>query len=122
VPGAASENLFCVEETDTVGIDEIYLTVVVDGVKKVDDLYIGDYDDGVYRTMEDLIGTVRYLDKVEVTLRDEDGALNGDDDFLSTVIPSLPPGKRQDLNTTHVLACCDGQYLLRFNRSRSLLK
>ncbi len=123
VPGAASENLFCVEETDgAVDIDEIYLTVVVDGVKKVDDLYIGDYDDGVYRTMEDLIGTVRYLDTVEVTLRDEDGGASGDDDFLSTTIQGLPAGKRQDLNTTSVLACCDGKYLLRYNRSRSLQK
>ncbi|HWM94625.1 MAG TPA: endonuclease/exonuclease/phosphatase family protein [Thermoanaerobaculia bacterium] len=122
VPGAASENLYCVEETDSVGIDEIYLTVVVDGIKKVDDLYIGDYDDGVYRTMEDLIGTVRYLDKVEVILRDEDGAANGDDDFLSTTIQGLPVTKRQDLNRTNKLECCDGRYLLRYNRSRSLQK
>lgn len=123
VPGAASENLFCVVETDGIlDIDEIHLTVVVDGIKKVDDLFIGEYDDGVYRTMEDLIGTVRYLDKVEVTLREEDGGASGDDDFLSTTIGGLPGGKRQDLNTTSVLACCDGKYLLRYNRSRSLQK
>ncbi len=123
IPGAASENLYCVVETDgVIDIDEIHLTVAVDGVKKVDDLFIGEYDDGVYRTMEDLIGTVRYLDKVEVTLRDEDGDASGDDDFLSTTIPGLPAGKRQELNTTNVLACCDGKYLLRFNRSRSLQK
>lgn len=123
VPGAASENLFCVVETDGImDTDEIYLTVTVDGIKKVDDLFIGQYDDGIYRTMEDLTGTVRYLDKVEVTLREEDGGLSGEDDFLSTTIGGLPAGKRQDLNTTSVLACCDGKYLLRYNRSRSLQK
>ena len=65
---------------------------------------------------------MRYLDKVEVTLREEDGGLSGEDDFLSTTIGSLPAGKRQDLNSTSVLACCDGKYLLRYNRSRSLQK
>lgn len=122
VPGAASQNLYCVEETDTLGIDEVYLTVVVDGVLKVNDVYIGEYDDGTYRTMEDLLGTIRFLDKVEVTLREEDGAANGEDDFLSTTIGGLASDKLHDLNRTSVLQCCGGKYLLRYNLSRSLAK
>jgi endonuclease/exonuclease/phosphatase family metal-dependent hydrolase len=119
VLGSASENLYCVEETDTIGDDDIYLTVLVDGIVKVSDLDIGDYDGGTYRTLEDLVGTVRYLDCVAVTLR-EDGDVPGKDDYLMTSVYGLPANMTQDLNTTSVLECCGGQYLFRYNRSRSL--
>lgn len=122
IAGAASANLYCVEETDGVqDIDEIWLTVKVDGKTVVDDKYIGDYDNGDYRTMEDYLGAIRYLDKVQVTLRDEDGGASGGDDYLKATIGGLPPGVTEKLNQTSVLACCDGKYLLRYNRSRSLL-
>src|SRR5690606_18804863 len=42
VPGSGQMNIYCVEETDTIGIDEVYLTVVADGVTIVNDVYIGD--------------------------------------------------------------------------------
>jgi hypothetical protein len=122
VPGAASENIYCVTETDTFGLDEIYLTVRVDGRTRVNDVYIGDYDGGSYRTLEDLLGTIRYLNGVEVILRDEDGGANGDDDIMSATIDSLAPDEVRSLNTTSSLACCGGSYLIRYNRSRSLLR
>lgn len=120
IPGSGSENLYCVEETDTIGIDEVFLTVVVDGITKVNDVYIGEYDDGVYRTMEDLIGTVRFLNNVAVTLREEDGGANGEDDYLSTTIGILAPNETQKLNITSTLSSAGGTYLLRYNLSRSL--
>jgi len=121
VPGAVLANLYCVVETDGIAdIDEVWLTIEVDGTKVVDDVYIGDYDNGSYRTMEDYLRKVSYLEEVKVTLRDEDGGFSGDDDFLVTTIGPLPAGTTQKLNETSVLACCDGEYLLRYNRSRSL--
>ncbi|MBZ0251818.1 MAG: hypothetical protein K8I02_00645, partial [Candidatus Methylomirabilis sp.] len=123
VPGAASANLFCYVETDGVAdIDEVWLTVKVDGSTAVDDVYIGDYDDGSYRTMEDYLGKIAYLSEVEEILREDDGGLSGDDDYLTTTIGGLPADKTQKLNETSTLACCDGEYLLRYNRSRSLLQ
>jgi hypothetical protein len=120
VAGAVQMNLFCVEETDTIGIDEVYLTVIVDGITIVDDVYIGDFDDGVYRTLEDLIPVVRFLDTVVITLREDDGGLNFDDDFLSTTIHGLTAGLTADLARSSVLSSAGGKYLFRHNRSRSL--
>ena len=120
VPGSGQMNIYCVEETDTVGIDEVSLTVKVDGNTVVNDVYIGDFDNGIYRTLEDLIPVVRYLDEVTVTLREEDGAANGDDDILSTTITPLGVSKTQDLNQSTSIAGSGGKYLFRHNRSRSL--
>jgi hypothetical protein len=63
---------------------------------------------------------VRYLSNVAVTLREEDGGFNGDDDFLSTTVLPLAPDKLQDLNITSVLDSSGGRYLFRYNLSRSL--
>lgn len=120
VPGSGQMNIYCVEETDTIGIDEVWLSVEVDGVRTVDDVYIGDFDNGVYRTLEDLIPVVRYLEHVVVILREEDGGANGDDDILSTTITPLPANATQDLNKSATLASAGGKYLFRHNRSRSL--
>lgn len=120
VPGSGQMNIYCVEETDTIGIDEVYLTVVADGVTIVNDVYIGDFDNGVYRTLEDLIPVVRYLSKVVITLREEDGGANGDDDILSTTITTLDADLTQDLNQSATIAGSGGKYLFRHNRSRSL--
>ncbi|MCA9772568.1 MAG: hypothetical protein KC466_09165, partial [Myxococcales bacterium] len=122
VPGATSTNLYCVEETDSIGIDEISLTIKADGVTLVDDVYIGDFDDGVYRTLEDFVHAIRFVDEVKVVLRDEDGGANGGDDFLRATIGGLPAGKTELLGQSAVLACCDGRYLFRYNLSGSLQK
>ncbi len=126
VPGAVLTNLYCVAETDEgflyEDLDEIWLTIEVDDMKIVDDVYIGDFDNGDYRSMEDYLGKVGYIDKVKITLRDEDGGLNGNDDFLTATIIPLPVGTTEKMNETSLLSCCDGEYLLRYNRSRSLLK
>ncbi|MCA9771807.1 MAG: hypothetical protein KC466_05320, partial [Myxococcales bacterium] len=120
VPGAAQANVYCVEETDSIGIDEISLTVTVDGTTVVDDVYIGDFDNGDYVSLESYLHAIRYLDEVKITLRDEDGAANGDDDYLVATVPTLSTGVTEALNETSVAACCDGKYLIRYNRSRSL--
>jgi hypothetical protein len=120
VPGSSQMNLYCVEETDTIGIDEVFLTVKVDGTTIVNDVYIGEFDDGIYRTLEDLIPVVRFLDKVDVILREEDGGFNGADDFLTTVVLPLSADKTQALAESAVLASAGGKYLFRHNRSRSL--
>ena len=120
IAGAVQMNIYCVEETDTIGIDEVYLTVKADGNTIVNDVYIGDYDNGVYRTLEDLIPVTRYLSNVQVILREEDGGANGDDDFLTTTIQGLPVDKTSDLSKSNKLASAGGEYLFRYNRSRSL--
>ncbi len=120
IAGSSQLHLYCVEETDTIGIDEVYLTVTVDGTKVVNDVYLGDFDDGVYETLEHLIPVSRFLEGVVVTLREEDGGANGDDDYLVTGITGLPPDATQHLGTSTTISGSGGKYLFVHNRSRNL--
>jgi len=120
VRGAGELKLTCVEETDTIGIDEIYLTVVVDGTVRINDRYLRDFDDDDWETLENLIPAVRYLDNVTIMLREEDGGLNFGEDSLQAVITGLRPDQTEHLGDAKTLACCGGEYVVAFNRSRSL--
>lgn len=120
VPGAATLNVYCHEETDTVGTDEIYLTVIADGATIVNDVWLGDFDDTVQRTLEDVVPTIRYVQSMVVRLRDEDSGANGGDDIMEVTIPTLSRTQFEQLCETRGLSCCGGSYSIRFNRSRSL--
>jgi hypothetical protein len=133
MPGAATLNLYCVEETDTFGQDDIYLTVIADpdvwgggivagGTVIVDDVYLGEFKSGKYRTLEDVLPAIRYLDRVVIRLRDSDGGLNFDDDIMLATIGALPADITADPNRQVTLACCGGEYVFRYNRSRSMQK
>ncbi len=120
ITNAVNYNIFCIEETDTIGIDEIYLSVMADGQVVVSDTYIGDFDNGRHRSLEDVIPTIRYVDSVTIRIRDADDAANGGDDIMEVVIGALPPDQTSALGETRTASCCDGAYTVRFNRSRSL--
>ena len=122
IPDAANFNVYCIEETDTVGIDEVSLSVIADGATIVDDVFIGDFDNGRHRSLEDVIPVIRFINSVTIRLRDEDDAANGGDDIMEVTVPALPPDKTSALNETRSLSCCGGAYTVRFNRSRSLPK
>jgi len=113
-------NLFCEEETDTLDDDEVYLTVRLDGRNLLNDVYIGWFTDTYYRNLEDLITTHGFLQTAEISLREEDGGLNGADDYLSTTIPALPPGQINALARMARMANDGGSYIFRYNLSRSL--
>ncbi|MCL4218835.1 MAG: hypothetical protein KJ052_17770 [Candidatus Hydrogenedentes bacterium] len=51
---------------------------------------------------------------------DDVDARNGGDDFLTTTIQGLPVDKTSDLSKSNTLASAGGEYLFRYNRSRSL--
>ncbi len=120
IPGAEALNLFCEEETDTLDDDEVYLTVRLDGRNLLNDVYIGWFTDTYYRNLEDLITTHGFLQTAEISLREEDGGLNGADDYLSTTIPALPPGQINALARMARMANDGGSYIFRYNLSRSL--
>ena len=133
IPGAVEEMMICFEETDLKksmpeggdgsvpkqgGLDEIYLTITVDGTSLANDAYIGHYDDDYTYDLEPWIGTRRYLDQVVVTLRDDDDG--NDDDYFKFTIGALPREERQRLGEAPSIADNDGEYGLTYNRSRTL--
>jgi hypothetical protein len=115
-PGSRPSRVFCVEETDSFGLDELFLTVIADGATVVNDVALGEFDNGRYRSLEDVLPTLIYQDQVVVRLRDEDGGLNGGDDILETTFGTLPAGS-PTLSETRAVSCCDGEYLIDLNRS-----
>jgi hypothetical protein len=122
IADAVNYNVFCIEETDTIGNDEIYLSVIADGVTVVNDVFIGEYDNGRHRSLEDVIPVIRYVNSVTIRLRDDDDAANGGDDIMDVTVPPLPPDRINALGETRSLGCCGGAYTVRFNRSRTLPK
>jgi hypothetical protein len=133
LPGAATLNLYCVEETDTFGQDDIYLTVIADpeigaggvvvgGTVIVNDVYLGEFKSGKYSPLENVLPAIRYLDRVVIRLRESDGGLNFDDDIMVAIIGSLPADVPAELNRQVALGCCGGEYVFRYNRSRSMQK
>ncbi len=124
VPGACPLMVFCGEETDA-GIDdldEVYLTVDVDGQNKVNEVYIGQFDDDYTSVIEGHVGIVRFLNQVRIQLRDSDGGFYGDDDFFVWTIGTLGPDQTEALGESQAIADNDGEYILSWNRSRTLMK
>jgi hypothetical protein len=130
VSGAVQEILHCVVETDA-GIqdrDEIYITVAVDGVVVVNDLYIGQYDDDYNEDLEGILWSRRFVSSVQVTLREsEEGEpyYGNDDYFYFTIDPMIPywqPRVREALGLS--LSAVDedaaGEYSISYNLSRTL--
>ena len=133
IPGAVEEMMICFEETDLKksfpkdgngsvlkqgGLDEIYLTITVDGTSLANNAYIGHYDDDYTYDLEPWIGTRRYLDEVVVTLRDDDDG--NDDDYFTFTINALPRDLMHKLGEAPSIADNDGEYGLTYNRSRTL--
>jgi hypothetical protein len=126
VPGAAPMLMYCVVETDA-GIDdldEIYLSVVADDVKVVDEVYMGQFDDDYTASFEGVIPPIRFVSSVKITLRDSDGGAYGDDDFFYYTIGSLPRNQREAFNQAQSAQDEDaaGEYIVTYNLSRTLLK
>ena len=130
ISGACDLMMFCVVETDLKrratggqpkqgGLDEIYLTIRLDGEKIVDDVYIGQYDDDYTFDLEPDLGNKRFVDVVKVTLRDDDD--NNPDDYFHFNIGALPVDAWQSLGSVLADAGNDGEYKISFNRSRTLM-
>lgn len=120
VPGSSKLNVFCIEETDTIGLDELYLSVIADGTTVVTERPLGEFDDGRQQSLEGVIPVIRYVNSLTLRFRDEDDTFNGTDDIMTTVIPTLPAGTRRQLVEIRVLGCCGGTYVTCFNRSKNL--
>ena len=118
VPGAATTNLFCFEETDSIGIDEIHLTVEADGVKVVDDVFLGDFDDNRDVSLFGILPDISFKQSVLFTLREDDDGANGDDDILRTEIRPLEWEQPPLLKENRDLEGAGGHYRFRFNLSR----
>jgi len=130
ISGACDLMMFCVEETDLKrgdiggqpkqgGLDEIYLTIRLDGEKIVDDVFIGHYDDDYTFDLDPDLGNKRFVDNVKVTLRDDDD--NNADDYFHFNIPALPLDAWQSLGSVQSDAGNDGEYQISFNRTRTLM-
>jgi len=114
VGGAESLNIHCFEQTDDTGDDDIYLTVWVDGTKIVDDVYLGEYDEGNGKSVESKIPTIRFLNEVKVQMREDDGGLTLGDDFLIRFIEVLPRSEENLVKTNRTFKDQENDGLYRF--------
>lgn len=127
VPGAGSLSLFCVKPTDDFfglgGSDELYLWVNVDSeeTSTVREFFIGKYGSGTENSLEDVIPrTIKFLERVNIRLKDVDGFARGGSDYLSAIIETLPVDQKENLNARLAIKGDGGRYLFKFNLSRSV--
>lgn len=120
VPGSVWMGLTCYEETDTIGIDEIVVDVIVDGVNAIPNNTVGDFDDGRYDSLEDNIPTLRFTESMTLRVIDLDDGANGDNDIMTLSISPLDPLVPHDLRRDDVVSCCGGTYQVDFNLSHGL--
>lgn len=122
VPNAVPATLTCEEQTDLFGDDTIFMNVTVDGVRTIVNRALGDFDSGEFKSIDDALGTIRFLDRVDLLFEETDAV--GDNDFLEMWTDPPAPGVRQLLNEQRWSAdpgvFNDGVYTLRFNLSRTL--
>lgn len=124
VPGAAQEILVCHTETDggIDDLDETYITVVADGKTRVDDQWTMQFDDDYNYDLEPVLGTIRFVDSVQVTLREDDDGGYGEDDHFYYTIGTLPfwQGEAMGQSQSAVDEDDAGEYSISYNLCRTL--
>jgi hypothetical protein len=124
VPGAVQEMLVCHTETDggIDDLDETYITVVADGKTRVDDQWTMQFDDDYNYNLEPVLGTIRFVDSVKVTLREDDDGGYGEDDHFYYTIGTLPFWQGGPVVQTPTAVDEDdaGEYSISYNLSRTL--
>ena len=98
------------------------LNVTVDGTPTIVNLPLGDFDTGEFKSIDDKVGVIRFLERVDFLFEETDAV--GSNDFLEMWSDGLGEGERQRLNEEVFSAdpgvFTDGSYTLRFNLSRTL--
>jgi hypothetical protein len=116
-------SLTCDTQTDLIGDDTIYLTITVDGVKKIARQALGDFDEGESKSLDNIMGTIRFLSKVDILLEEYDSASSND--FIQMWINTLGSGDDEVRNGSTwgadaPVAGHYGVYTFRYNLSRQL--
>ncbi len=124
IPGAVQEILYCHEETDggIDDLDETYITIVADGKTRVDDQWTMPFDDDYPYNLEPVLGTIRFVGTVDITLREDDDGGYGEDDHFYYHVGPLTAWTREQFGITHTTVDEDdvGEYSVCFNLSRTL--
>ncbi len=124
IPGAVQQILYCHEETDggIDDLDETYITIVADGKTRVNDMYTQQFDDDYTYDLEPVLGTIRFVNSVQITLREDDSGAYGDDDHFYYTIGPLPFWQREALGQAQSAVDEDaaGKYTISYNLSRTL--
>ena len=122
LPGSLPLTLTCDSQTDWFGNDTIFLFGCwADGKRLISELPLGDFDTGEIKSLDGALGVIRFVEKVEIMLRERDPH---EDDYIFFTILRLD---REKLFISSSQSAIDdgggvdnGQYTFRYQLSRSI--
>ncbi len=121
-PGSLQLRLFCLDETNPeLGSDEIRLKMSVDG-GPLTKVFARDYecnDGDVSYSVENAVGTVRFLESVSFQVVEDDDT-SSDDTSPIWSVATLDPGQSETANAHLEWEFSGGHYRLEFNLGRTL--
>ena len=93
VADAFTMNLHAFAKTDSVvgGDDEIYMQISIDGNAPSGEVYVGQFSSDSHKSMEEIIGVLRFFKSVTIYLREDDDTFEGEDDHFMFHIEALGP-------------------------------
>jgi hypothetical protein len=117
VADALTMNLHAFAKTDSVvgGDDEIYMQISIDGNAPSPEVYVGQFSADSHKSMEEIIGVLRFFKSVTIFLREEDGAFEGGDDHFKFHIEALGPHIPGSVKGEMEHAADDGRYKIFYN-------
>ncbi len=114
---AFTMNLHAFATTDSIvgGDDEIYMQISIDGNAPSSEVFVGQFSTDSHKSMEEIIGALRFFKSVTIYLREEDGAFEGEDDHFMFHIEALGPHIPGHVKGELEHAADDGRYKIFFN-------
>ena len=93
VADAFTMNLHAFETTESIfgGDDDMYMQISIDGNAPSSEVYVGQFSTDSHKSMEEIIGVVRFFKSVTIFLREDDDTFEGGDDHFKFHIEALGP-------------------------------
>lgn len=117
VDGALTMNLHAFATTESIfgGDDDIYMQISIDGNAPLPEVYVGQFSTDSHKSLEEILGVVRFFKSVTIFLREEDGLFEGGDDHFKFYIEALGPHVPGLVTGEMDHAADDGRYKIFYN-------
>ena len=93
VQDAHTMNLHAFATTDSIfgGDDDVYMQISIDGNAPLPEVYVGQFSTDSHKSMEEILGVVRFFKSVTIFLREDDDTFEGEDEHFKFHIEALGP-------------------------------
>ena len=93
VQDAHTMNLHAFATTDSIfgGDDDVYMQISIDGNAPLPEVYVGQFSTDSHKSMEEILGVVRFFKSVTIFLREDDDTFEGEDEHFMFHIEALGP-------------------------------